>query len=151
MQTKQFKVVLVGCGGMANAWMQNALQMPELSVVGLVDIRREAAEAMAEKYKLARSVVYGSLQEALDATKADLVFDVTIPGAHHDVVLTAIRNGCNVLGEKPLSDDLASAQEMVAAAGKAGKLYAVMQNRRFDANIRAVRKTIESGALGAVE
>src|SRR5512133_1718307 len=120
---KKFNVVLVGCGGMANGWMQNLLQMPEISLVGLVDIRREAAEAMADKYKLPRSVVYGTLQEAIDATKPDLVCDVTIPGAHREVVLTAIGSGCNVLGEKPLSDDLASAKEMVAAATKANKVY----------------------------
>lgn len=151
MSEQTFNVVLVGCGGMANGWMTGALKMPSLKIVGLVDIHRQAAEKMAEKYQLDPAVVFGSLDEALEKTKADLVFDVTIPGAHHDVVTTALRHGCNVLGEKPLSDSLASAKEMVAAAQKAGKVYAVMQNRRFDPNIRTVRKVIESGAIGSVE
>lgn len=151
MTDKQYKIVLVGCGSMANGWVSNALKIPACKVVGLVDVRKEAATAMAQKYGLGPEVVFDTLQQAIDATKADVVFDVTIPGAHHNVTLTALKNNCHVLGEKPLADSLEHAQEMVAAARKSGKLYAVMQNRRFDPNIRAVRKIIESGAIGAVE
>lgn len=150
MSEKKFNVVLVGCGGMANGWMESAVKNPSLNIVGLVDIRREAAEKMAEKYHLDGSVVFGNVDEALEKTKADLVFDVTVPGVHHDVVISALKHGCHVLGEKPLSDNMASAREMVATAQKAGKVYAVMQNRRFDPNIRAVRQTLDSGALGNV-
>lgn len=151
MADKQYNVVLVGCGGMANAWMKNAQEMPSLKVVGLVDIRPEAAEALADKYQLPRSVVYRTLAEAIEKGKADLVFDVTIPGAHHEVVMTALRAGCHVLGEKPLSDNMSSAREMVKAAAQSGKVYAVMQNRRFDPNIRAVRKALSEGTIGDVE
>ncbi len=147
---QQYKIVLVGCGSMANGWISNALKIPACKVVGLVDVRKEAATAMAQKYGLGSEIVFDTLQQAIDATKADVVFDVTIPGAHHDVTLTALKNNCHVLGEKPLADSLEHAQEMVAAARKSGKLYAVMQNRRFDPNIRAVRKVIETGAMGAV-
>lgn len=151
MAEKQYKVVVVGCGSMAGAWVSNALKIPACKIVGLVDIRKDAATAMAQKNGLAPEVVFDTLQQAIDATTADVVFDVTLPGAHHDITLTALKNRCHVLGEKPLSDNLAHAQEMVAVAGKSGKLYAVMQNRRFDPNIRAVRKVVESGAIGTVE
>lgn len=148
---KQYKIVVVGCGGMSNAWISNALKIPGCSIVGLVDVRREAAAAQAQKYNLGDGVVFDTLQQALETTKADLVFDVTVPGAHHEVTLTALKNNCHILGEKPLSDNLPHAQEMVSAAKKVGKLYAVMQNRRFDPNIRAVRKAVQSGAIGEVE
>jgi predicted dehydrogenase len=37
---------------------------------------------------------------------------------------------------------------MVAAAQEAGKLYAVIQNRRYDPNIRRLRRLVASGSLG---
>ena len=45
---------------------------------------------------------------------------------------------------------MASARKMIAAAAKAKRLYAVIQNRRYDANIQRVQKTVKSGALGPV-
>jgi predicted dehydrogenase len=37
---------------------------------------------------------------------------------------------------------------MVAAAREAGKLFAVIQNRRYDPNVRRLRHLVESGAAG---
>ena len=150
MAEKKLKVVVAGCGGMANGWVQNATQIPALHVVGLVDLRREAAVAMAAKYQLPSSVVFSSLEEALQQTQPDIVFDVTVPGAHYDVTMAALRAGCHVLGEKPLSDTLAHAKEMVALAKKTGKVYAIMQNRRYEPNIRAVRQCITQDRIGEV-
>ena len=81
MSEKQYNVVLVGCGAMGHGWIDNALKIPSVKVAGLVDVRCEAAEAMADKYKLPRSVVYKTLSEAIEKTGAEIVFDVTVPGA----------------------------------------------------------------------
>jgi predicted dehydrogenase len=148
----KYNVVLAGCGGMANAWMKTAMELPSVKIVGLVDIRHEAAKALAEKYNLPAEIAGTSIRDAILRGNANLVFDVTIPAAHHEVVMAALSNGCHVLGEKPLSDSMSCAREMVAAAQKANRQYAVMQNRRFDPNIRAVRKAlVEDKAVGAVE
>lgn len=87
----------------------------------------------------------------LDRTRPDAVFDCTVPTAHRNVTLEALRRGIHVLGEKPLSDTLATAQEMVgASASVSGAHYAVMQNRRFDPNILRLREFLDSGAMGEV-
>jgi len=54
------------------------------------------------------------------------------------------------LGEKPLADSMESARKMVAAAQEAGKVFAVMQNRRYDARIRRLRHFLASGAIGPI-
>lgn len=148
---KEWKVVLVGCGGMANAWMTNAQATPGIKLVGLVDINRAAAEAMAAKYNLPASVVFNTQEEAIKATGADACFDVTIPAAHDKVVLTALKHGCHVLGEKPMSDSMEKAREMVQAAKTAGKLYAVTQNYRYNPEIASLSKFVRGGGLGEVE
>lgn len=42
------------------------------------------------------------------------------------------------------------ARKMVDAAKAAGKVYAVMQNRRYFANIQALRSFLKSGAIGRI-
>src|SRR5688500_15137214 len=135
MNNESFRVGVVGCGGMANAWVGTAVTIPGVEVVALIDLRPEAARAMADKHGLPHATVFGSLADAVAAVKPHVIFDVTIPDAHESVVTEALRAGCNVLGEKPLSTGIESAKRMVSTAQQAGKVYAVMQNRRFDANI----------------
>ncbi|WP_222622734.1 hypothetical protein [Paenibacillus sp. PAMC21692] len=63
---------------MSNAWLDYAARRENAEIVGLVDIYEEVAKAMAEKRGL-DALVFTSLGEALAATEANLVLDVTIP------------------------------------------------------------------------
>lgn len=45
------RVLVVGAGGISNAWFPN-LKHEQLEVVGVVDLRREAAQAQIDKYQL---------------------------------------------------------------------------------------------------
>ena len=144
------KVVVVGCGGMANTWVGEAMACPRIEVVGLVDMRREAAEAMAAKHELPPSLVHDTLERAVQATKADAVFDVTIPAAHASVTLEALSLGCHVLGEKPMSETLESARQMVEAAEAAGRSYAVTQTRRPLPGFMGITAFLADGGLGQV-
>jgi predicted dehydrogenase len=142
------RAVLVGCGAMSEAWLSAAAALPDLTIVGLVDLHAAAAQRRAEQFALHTAVVGDDLAHTLRQTSAEIVFDCTIPEAHLQVTLTALAHGCHVLGEKPLADSLEHAQQMLAAAQAAGKLYAVIQNRRYDPNIRRMRRLVASGELG---
>ena len=142
------RVVLAGCGGMSNAWLRVAGEIDDLEVVGLVDIVEEHARQRSERHGLADALVSTDLDAALDATAPDVVFDCSVPEAHCEITLAALAHGCHVLGEKPLADSMANARRMVAAAQEAGKLYAVIQNRRYDPRIRRFGNFIRGGTLG---
>jgi predicted dehydrogenase len=64
------------------------------------------------------------------------------------VVLTGLRHGCHVLTEKPMAASMDDAREIVVAAKAAGRLHAVVQNRRFIPGVRRIRRLIETGVLG---
>ena len=141
-------VVLAGCGGISHAWLKSVKGLEGVTVRGLVDIRREAAEKQKAEYGLQEAQTGDDLADMLKAVKPDIVFDCTTPESHIDVVLQALRRGCHVLGEKPMADSMANARRMVAAARKAHRLHAVMQNRRYDPRIRALRELLAAGTLG---
>jgi predicted dehydrogenase len=152
MVSNSLKVVQVGCGGIANAWMRAIKSLDgAVEVVGLVDLSRDQALKLAKGHGLAESLVFDSLQDAVGATGAEAVFDTTVPAAHAPVTIEALSLGCHVLGEKPMSDELEPAKRMVAAAKAAGRRYAVTQTRRPLPHAISVAEFLRSGALGAIE
>ncbi|MCS7055818.1 MAG: Gfo/Idh/MocA family oxidoreductase [Thermoflexales bacterium] len=142
------RAVLVGCGSMSRGWLKAITAIEGLTLVGLVDIVEDVARARKDEFGLTHAYTGDDLAGMLAVTRPDIVFDVTVPEAHAPTTLTALRHGCHVLGEKPMATSMEDARQMVAAAQRAGKLYAVMQNRRYTAPIRRVREFLRSGAIG---
>jgi predicted dehydrogenase len=144
----QVTAVLVGCGGISRAWLNAAKTIDALRIVGLVDINQQAAREKADEYGLADALVSTDLTTALDRTNPAAVFNCTVPEAHMDVALQALAHGCHVLGEKPLADSMENARRMVRAAQEAGRILAIIQNRRYDERIRRLRAFLQSGKIG---
>src|SRR5262249_3697771 len=115
-----------------------------------VDIQEASAQRRAQEYGHANAIVSTDLASVLEQAKPDMVFDCTIPESHIDVTLTPLQHGCHVLGEKPMADSPKNARKMVQPAHDANKLYAVIQNRRYDPNIRRLKQFLESGSLDAL-
>ena len=115
-----------------------------------MDIRPGAAASGIEELKLSGVTPYDDLQKALVELRPDFVVDVTPPEAHCPVTLAALSAGAAVLGEKPMSDSMESARQMVAASEKAGLLYMVSQSRRYHAGAIAFTDLIRNylGPLG---
>ncbi len=144
------KALLVGAGGMGRAWAKNITEYDDVTLSGWVDIRADAAAEAADSLSLSPIHTGDDLERALDTVRPDFVVDVTVPEAHHDVTLTALRANVPVLGEKPMAASMAQARAMVAASEASSKLYMVSQSRRYDANLAALRRLIDSqvGPLG---
>jgi predicted dehydrogenase len=144
------KALIVGAGGMGKAWGRNLRDYDETEIAAWVDIRPDAAALASEELELAGVHTGTDLNKAIAESRPDFVVDVTVPEAHHDVTIQSLQARLPVIGEKPMSDSMESAREMVAASEKAGKLYMVSQSRRYDARLRAFRNLIvdETGALG---
>jgi predicted dehydrogenase len=147
------KAVLVGCGAMADGWLRALKGTPELAstvkIVGLVDLDMATAQALADKFDL-KVPVSTNLAAMLYSHAPDLVFDLVVPPARAEVVSQALAAGAHVLSEKPMANTLAEATTLIEAADKAGRLHAVIQNRRFLPGIRRVKALLESGALGEI-
>jgi predicted dehydrogenase len=146
----KLKAVLVGCGAMSRAWLESAATMPDLEIVGLVDVVADSAKARADEFNLNSALVDQDLVSVLERVQPDVVFDCTIPEAHVDVTLTALQKGVHVLGEKPMSDSLDNARKMIRAANEAKRLYAVVQQRRYNSHIIGLRNFLADGNIGKI-
>lgn len=147
-----YKTVLCGCGSMAKGWLRALRDTPDLSesvtIVGLVDIDRAAAEALASEFGLAGVAIDTDLESMLRRTSPDLLFDIVVPSARRAVVAAGLAHGCHVLSEKPMATSIEEARELRTLADRAGRLHAVVQNRRFIAGVRRIRRMLEEDMLG---
>lgn len=145
------RAVLVGCGVMGARWATALSQSPlreRVELVALVDVDRAVADSVRRANGFANATVTTDLETALNEVQADIVFDVAVPAARKDLVLTAFRHGCDVLTEKPMAASMGDATAILAASATSGRLHAVTQNRRFKQSIRRIRQFLASGAIG---
>jgi predicted dehydrogenase len=117
-------------------------------IVGLVDLDLATARQLAEECGLDDVPAYQNLEQALTELKPDFLFDIVIPVARQAVVETGLRHGCHVLSEKPMASSLEEGRSLIEKARAAGRVHAVVQNRRYISGVRRLRAFIESGAIG---
>lgn len=143
----KFKIVVVGCGSMSRIWVRYVQSTQDAEIVALVDIHPQATTRLAEEFGLTCGV-FTDLQEAITQTGANLVFDITVPEARKQTVITAVHNGCDVFAEKPMAPTPAEADEIEQALKETGRKLFIMQNRRYLGAIRSLRQMIEDGVIG---
>ena len=146
----RLRAALVGCGAMSRAWLEAAARIEDLEIVGLADLDKDRARSRAAEFDRPSAFVAATVEELLAETRPDLLFDVVVPAARHRVVAAGLGAGCHVLSEKPMAETLAEARDLVARAKAAGRLHAVVQNRRYLANVRRIARFIRAGSIGEV-
>lgn len=144
------KALVVGCGGMGRAWMKNLQANPRAELIGVVDVRAEAAQAAATDFGLPATAAFTDVKAAIKALAPDFVCDITIPAAHCPTTIAALSAGVPVIGEKPLANSMAEARKMVAVAAKSGLTSMISQSRRYDGKHVAIRDAVRTGAIGDI-
>jgi predicted dehydrogenase len=144
------RLVLVGCGGISDLWFRAVQSRTDCEWAGLVDLDEAAAVRRREEFGTPVTKV-GTKAEAMFAElQPDIVFDCTVPVARAQVVEAALRHGSHVLSEKPMANSLEEARRLLRLAREAGRTFAIMQNRRYAASIRALREFLAGGELGGL-
>ena len=110
--------------------------------------RRNLSKAAEDAERFGIPRVFASTEELCASPEIDAVFVVSPDALHHDHVLLALQAGKPVLCEKPLSMNAGEAEEMLAAAQKAGVLFGVAQNMRYNLAIDLMRRWVEEGRIG---
>jgi predicted dehydrogenase len=144
----RLRAALIGCGAMSRAWLTAAARIEGLEVVGLADLDRARAESRAEEFGLGDAFLAADIETLLARSEPDLLFDVVVPAARHQIVSAALAAGCHVLSEKPMAETLDEAHDLVARAGRANRIHAVVQNRRYLESVRRIGRALASGVIG---
>ncbi|MFP3937746.1 MAG: Gfo/Idh/MocA family protein [Phycisphaerae bacterium] len=136
---------LIGCGSFGLFCLEAFATMPEVRISAVADSRASAAETAGRRFDAA---VHTDWRELLAREDVDIAHIATPPSSHHELVLAALHAGKHVLCEKPLAMNTAQADEMLAAAERAGRIAPVNFVMRHNAVASAAGQIISSRALG---
>jgi predicted dehydrogenase len=130
---KTWKIAIVGAGYMAAEHAKAFAALPDVIVAGICSRTRARAEALAST---CGARVFDSIAEMHRETRADAIIV-----AVNELSMRAVCEACfaypwAVLMEKPVGVDLADAEQILAAARKAGTRAFVALNRRCYAATR---------------
>lgn len=117
------KILVVGCGNMGASHAKAYHDLDGFEIVGLVargDSKHKLNTELGADYAL-----FESYEEALLQTKPDAVCIATYPDTHKDYAIKAFESGAHVFIEKPLAEDVTSAEAVVSAAIKYNKKLVV--------------------------
>ncbi|MES2932293.1 MAG: Gfo/Idh/MocA family oxidoreductase [Pseudomonadota bacterium] len=133
------KIGLVGCG----RWGRHILR--DLKALGCwVAVVEPDAVNQAEANTVGADLVIASLDQ-LPAVTGCVVAVPTL--LHHAVLLQLLGRACPIFCEKPLTADLAQAQQLVDLAGE--RIF-VMEKWRYHAGVLALRDLAQGARLGPV-
>ena len=139
---------MVGCGAMSAEWLRSANELG-IEICALVDLNLEVAQARAAEFQLG-APLFDSVDAAIRESRAQFLFDCTIPAVHASVDEKALANGMHVLVEKPLATTLEDATRVVELAAKRNLVHAVVQNRRFNPGLRRIKRLLVQDLIGGL-
>ena len=127
-------------------------------VAGALSSNPERAKASAPAYDINENRAYGSYRELLETEAAlpeqeriDFVSVATPNHTHFEIAKAAVEAGFNVICDKPMTFDLAQAEELAAAVDNSDVVFAVSHNYTGYPLVRQAREMILNGELGEIQ
>ncbi len=143
------KLVIVGAGGIAQAYAQAIGTTEEVELAAVVDVNLPAASAMAQA--AGNAVAFESVDRLL---ASDVQFDAamvaTPPSTHPEVCCQLLDSKVHVLCEKPMSIDMEGALEMLESAERSGSILTMASKFRYVDDVRLAKELLEQGEIGDV-
>jgi predicted dehydrogenase len=139
------KIGVVGCGKISDVYLSNLQHFSSLRVVACADLIMERAVEKAARHGVPRALPVEAL---LADPEIDLVLNLTIPAAHAEIALAAVRAGKSVYNEKPLAIELADAKRLLEEAQRRGVRVGCAPDTFLGAGLQACRDVIDRGVIG---
>src|SRR5256885_13855120 len=139
------KICLAGTGAMGVIHAKALAKIDGVEIVSIASRTEESGRKFADEYRIPFNST--SLEACIERPGVDAVILTTPSDQHHDQTILALNKGKHVQVEIPMSLNLRDAQEMLAAAKKAGKVCMVTHTRRFSSPHREIRGRIQEGSF----
>lgn len=139
------RVGVVGCGNISGIYLKNCVAFETLEVLACADVDLDRAQARAAEYGVPKAC---SVEELMSDPWIELVINLTVPSAHGEVALAALRAGKSVYNEKPLAIIREDARAILDLAAGAGLLVGGAPDTFLGAGLQTCRALIDEGAIG---
>ncbi|HTL46686.1 MAG TPA: Gfo/Idh/MocA family oxidoreductase [Verrucomicrobiae bacterium] len=157
----KLRAAIAGCGRIAGGFDKDPkrkyvathagayTRSKDFELVAVCDNDAEKLKEFGKTWSVGN--LYGDFGEMLRKEKPDLVSICTWPESHFDLCVQAIRAGVKgIFCEKPVTDRLDKADELLDLCRKTGTVLAVNHSRRWDTGLQKLKRVITGGKLGKI-
>lgn len=136
---KILKTAVIGVGRMGQHHCRIYSSLRQVHLVGIYDVDSQVASDISNRYDVP---AFNQLDELLD--QVDAVSIATPTPTHFDLVMRCLDCGIHVLVEKPLTDSLAQAENLIQAAEQSGLVIQVGHIERFNPPYQELKNVLEA-------
>ena len=131
---ERIKVGVVGVGYLGDHHARVYSEIPSVELVGVADTDRKRAEEVAQKFNTTPYVDYRDLIGKVNAVS------IVVPTVlHHEVAIDFIKNGVDILLEKPITRTIPEARNLIKEADKKSLILQIGHLERFNAAFRRLK------------
>jgi predicted dehydrogenase len=142
------RLAVIGVGANVFNMHAPAIKSNGVELVGVADVNFNAAEQRAEEFGCP---AFADHRQLLQHTRPEAVAVIVPHPFHASIAIDCLRAGAHVLVEKPMAEEVAEADRMIAAADEVARRLAVNLQHRTRDEVQAARQLIEQGRLGEIQ
>ena len=139
-------VGLIGFGYWGPNLARNFNLNPDLQLSAICDFSSDRLEAAAKHYP--RVNLYKDLNEFYNDTALDAIAIATPVATHYKLAKNALLTGRHVWLEKPMTETVPQAEELIEIARQKKKVLLVDHTFVYTGAVRKIKEVIEKGELG---
>ena len=148
MEAKQLNWGILGAAKIARS-LAPAIRESRFARAYAVASRTLAkAETFANEHGFEKG--YGSYEALLEDPEVQVIYNPLPNSLHCEWTIKALNAGKHVLCEKPLADNAAQCEQMIAAAKKSGRLLMEAFMYRFHPQTSKIKELVTQGTIGEV-
>ena len=138
----------IGAGRISDLHAIEYLRNPRAEIAAVCDADEAIARRQAQRWGVPDRRVFTEYADLLACSDVNLV-EILLPHhLHHPATLAAVAAGKHVSVQKPMALNLEQADEMVAAARRAGVVLRVFENFLFYPPVMKAKALVDAGAIG---
>jgi D-apiose dehydrogenase len=146
MEKRKLRFAIFGCGFWSQFQLGGWQELDGVECVALYNRTLSRAKELGERFGVPSA--YDDARELLEKEDIDFVDIITDVDTHGQFVELAAEFGKDVICQKPMAPDFATAKRMMDVTRKAGVRFWVHENYRWQPQIRRVKEILVSGVIG---
>jgi predicted dehydrogenase len=141
-------ITIIGAGDIVKTAHLPAYRKLGFPIAGIFDLNRRAAQTLAQEFDVAQ--VFESLDDAIDGTDSQGVYDIALPPAAILPTVSQLPKGSVALIQKPLGENLTETRKIISALDSRNITAATNFQLRFTPSMLAIRDAVRRGILGTI-
>ena len=139
------KVGIIACGDIADQYLKNIPRYPGIDLVSCSDIIESRAKERAAEYKIPYAK---SVRDMLSDPNIELVINLTIPKAHAEISIEALKNGKHIYSEKPFAINKSQGLKILEESNNSILRTGCAPDTFLGGGMQTCRNLIDKGEIG---